>query len=130
MCHCTDVCGKSSWLAERLPMNPYPIAVVACVCMVQRPLVSFSGLCFHFLYCSWHTILSHYCDWYSVIYAVLLQLERRSSPVSSFDSIEEFDYSTVSLVGTCQDLEKSYFRLTSAPDPATVRPEAVLKKAL
>jgi hypothetical protein len=27
-------------------------------------------------------------------------------------------------------LEKSYFRLTCAPDPGTVRPEAVLRKAL
>ncbi len=32
--------------------------------------------------------------------------------------------------GTCQRLEKSYFRLTSAPDPAVVRPESVLKLAL
>lgn len=32
--------------------------------------------------------------------------------------------------GTCTDLEKSYFRLTSAPDPATVRPEPVLHRAL
>jgi len=32
--------------------------------------------------------------------------------------------------GTCPDLEKKYFRLTSAPAPHTVRPEPVLKKAL
>lgn len=34
------------------------------------------------------------------------------------------------LQGTSTKLEKSYFRLTSAPDPATVRPEPVLRKAL
>ena len=32
--------------------------------------------------------------------------------------------------GTCQALEKDYLRLTTAPDPATIRPEPVLKKAL
>lgn len=34
------------------------------------------------------------------------------------------------VVGTCQSIEKDYFRLTSAPDPTTVRPEPVLRLAL
>ena len=32
--------------------------------------------------------------------------------------------------GTCTTVEKHYYRLTSAPDPADVRPEPVLKQAL
>lgn len=32
--------------------------------------------------------------------------------------------------GYCQKLEKDYFRLTSAPDPANVRPEPILRKQL
>ncbi len=32
--------------------------------------------------------------------------------------------------GTCTKLEKQYFRLSTAPDPATVRPEEILKQAL
>ncbi|TQS34876.1 hypothetical protein Golomagni_04725 [Golovinomyces magnicellulatus] len=34
------------------------------------------------------------------------------------------------VVGTCQKLEKRYFRLTSAPIPSQVRPEAVLRQTL
>jgi len=34
------------------------------------------------------------------------------------------------VVGLCQDLEKKYFRLTSAPNPDTVRPLPVLEKTL
>ena len=34
------------------------------------------------------------------------------------------------VVGTCQDLEKPYLRLTTVPNPATIRPPDVLKRAL
>ena len=46
------------------------------------------------------------------------------------DAGGEFDVMKSMAVGTCRKIEKDYFRLTSAPDPATVRPEAVLKLAL
>lgn len=39
------------------------------------------------------------------------------------------DWDLFVVKGTMQELEKSYFRLTSAPDPSTVRPEAVLRRA-
>ena len=32
--------------------------------------------------------------------------------------------------GTCMQIEKPYFRLTSAPDASEVRPEHILKEAL
>lgn len=40
------------------------------------------------------------------------------------------NWDVFAIKGTCQELEKSYFRLTSAPDPSTVRPPPVLEKAL
>ncbi len=46
------------------------------------------------------------------------------------DSDMDVDLSQVVIVGTCQSLEKSYFRLTAAPAPSSVRPEPVLRRAL
>ncbi len=43
---------------------------------------------------------------------------------------KEIDWSTVAIKGTCKALEKGYIRLTAPPDPSTVRPERILRKAL
>ncbi|RYR36833.1 hypothetical protein HN51_029712 [Arachis hypogaea] len=45
-------------------------------------------------------------------------------------AVEDIDWDALTVKGTCQEIEKRYLRLTSAPDPATVRPEEVLEKAL
>ncbi|KAF2684524.1 hypothetical protein K458DRAFT_33005 [Lentithecium fluviatile CBS 122367] len=49
-----------------------------------------------------------------------------SSPRRDNDS----EMSTAPCVGTNQNLEKSYFRLTAPPNPETVRPQHVLEKTL
>jgi SAC3/GANP family len=46
------------------------------------------------------------------------------------ESVEDIDWDMLLVKGTSESLEKSYFRLTSAPDPSTVRPEPVLEQAL
>lgn len=34
--------------------------------------------------------------------------------------VEDIDWDSLTIKGTCQEIEKGYLRLTSAPDPATV----------
>lgn len=48
----------------------------------------------------------------------------------SGESYSEIEIEKLKVIGTSERLEKDYFRLTSAPDPATVRPEHILKKAI
>ncbi|KAB2022505.1 hypothetical protein ES319_D07G216000v1 [Gossypium barbadense] len=45
-------------------------------------------------------------------------------------AVEHIDWDALTVRGTCQEIEKRYLRLTSAPDPSTVRPEEILEKAL
>ncbi|KAI4384451.1 hypothetical protein MLD38_002607 [Melastoma candidum] len=45
-------------------------------------------------------------------------------------AVEDIDWDALTVRGTSQEIEKRYLRLTSAPDPATVRPEEVLEKAV
>ncbi|XP_058098979.1 SAC3 family protein A isoform X4 [Magnolia sinica] len=59
--------------------------------------------------------------------ALLLSKNNESS---SSRAVEDIDWDALTVKGTCQEVEKRYLRLTSAPDPATVRPEDVLEKAL
>ena len=57
-----------------------------------------------------------------------------STPMATFHSSKEIspvgDGNLGPIVGRCQVLEKKYFRLTSAPNPDTVRPLEVLEKTL
>lgn len=48
----------------------------------------------------------------------------------SRDESPSTEVNTGPIVGTCQTLEKNYFRLTAPPNPNTVRPRPILEKAL
>ncbi|XP_043693066.1 SAC3 family protein A-like isoform X2 [Telopea speciosissima] len=61
--------------------------------------------------------------------ASVLELSRSYEDGGS-RAVEDIDWDSLTVKGTCQEIEKRYLRLTSAPDPATVRPEEVLEKAL
>ncbi|KAF2230629.1 hypothetical protein EV356DRAFT_536228 [Viridothelium virens] len=52
------------------------------------------------------------------------------SPFSPRDATPASDIPEGPVVGTCQDLEKGYLRLTEPPRPETVRPLPVLRKTL
>ncbi|KAK3914968.1 Leukocyte receptor cluster member 8-like protein [Frankliniella fusca] len=56
--------------------------------------------------------------------------KRISMTKFSEDTEGDFDLTECHVVGTCQEIEKRYLRLTSAPDPSQVRPVEVLKVAL
>ncbi|PIN19223.1 hypothetical protein CDL12_08096 [Handroanthus impetiginosus] len=45
-------------------------------------------------------------------------------------AVEDIDWDALTVKRICQEVEKRYLRLTSTPDPSTVRPEEVLEKAL
>ena len=49
---------------------------------------------------------------------------------SSVNVSGELDFESLIVTGTCQKVEKDYFRLTSAPLPNTVRPEYILRQSL
>lgn len=59
----------------------------------------------------------------------IIHRRRRAAEALAEQEADEVDWDSLVIRGTCQNLEKSYFRLTSAPDPATVRPEAVVRRA-
>lgn len=56
------------------------------------------------------------------------RMERFAAP--ALPTKPSFAPSLAAIVGTCQELEKHYLRLTLEPDPSKVRPEAVLKRLL
>jgi hypothetical protein len=47
-------------------------------------------------------------------------LATRSSENGSSLAVEDLDWDAMTVKGTCQEIEKRYLRLTSAPDPSTV----------
>ncbi|XP_060591986.1 leukocyte receptor cluster member 8 homolog isoform X2 [Ruditapes philippinarum] len=46
------------------------------------------------------------------------------------DEDSNMDWSSYHIIGTCQDLEKQYLRMSGPPDASKIRPKEVLKKSL
>ncbi|KAG0573065.1 hypothetical protein KC19_VG145600 [Ceratodon purpureus] len=62
--------------------------------------------------------------------ATALQLALNSVERQNGRAVEDIDWDSLTIRGICQEVEKRYLRLTSAPNPQTVRPEDVLRRAL
>lgn len=62
--------------------------------------------------------------------ATALQLALNLGEGQNGRAVEDIDWDSLTIRGTCREVEKRYLRLTSAPDPQTVRPEDVLRRAL
>ena len=65
-------------------------------------------------------------------YGILPSNSSSSTSTSSFSmsEIQKNIESFKPIIGTCTDLEKTYYRMTEHPDPSHVRPEHILKKSL
>ncbi|KAF2864373.1 hypothetical protein K470DRAFT_279633 [Piedraia hortae CBS 480.64] len=57
-------------------------------------------------------------------------VNEEDSPAPMEETNNEDRHNMGPLVGTCQNLEKQYFRLTEPPPASSVRPQAVLEKSL
>ena len=75
---------------------------------------------------SWHPIDVKCLETVGTVQA---EVSRKDRVAALGEDVDQADWDHFVVKGTMQDLEKSYFRLTSAPDPSTVRPEFVLRRA-
>ena len=57
-----------------------------------------------------------------------LSVDRQTS--ENINNNTPLDLKQMTVKGTCQTLEKAFFRLTEAPDPTEVRPEEILQQTL
>ena len=61
---------------------------------------------------------------------MLIPIGQQEISVNEYNQVEAPAEVQKTVKGTCQVLEKSYFRLTAAANPAEVRPEEILRKSL
>lgn len=62
--------------------------------------------------------------------STMMQTPKQSLILNPETGELEVDFEALKIRGTCEELEKDYYRLTTLPDPSTVRPVRVLRKTL
>jgi hypothetical protein len=60
----------------------------------------------------------------------VLQMTLNSADSQNGRAVEDIDWDSLTVRGTCQEVEKRYLRLTSAPDPHMVAPPPSLPKLM